>query len=178
MDDRLVTVAQFQYLPEAEAARLYLERAGFQVFLADAEMVNAIPLLGGAMGYIKLQVAQGQSIAAQQALNQRPGLEGSDRDRPRGSEQDRCLACGTLLASGQTACPACGWSYVPQKEELPEPFFRGDESAAGIERHESPTDVLTEMKRPIFWLMLSPYAFIPAFVVAAILAWFLGAFRR
>jgi hypothetical protein len=64
MADDLVTVARFQFLPEADAARAYLEGEGLRVFLADYETVNMDWLLGNAIGNIKLQVISSQADKA------------------------------------------------------------------------------------------------------------------
>jgi hypothetical protein len=64
MTDDLVTVGQYQFLAEAEAARMHLDAEGIPAFLSDAETVNMDWLLGNAIGYIKLAVPRGQADAA------------------------------------------------------------------------------------------------------------------
>ncbi len=68
MADKLVTIASFRFLAEAEAARMHLEGAGVPAFLSDKEVVNIDWLLGNAIGYIKLQVPESQAEAAQAIL--------------------------------------------------------------------------------------------------------------
>jgi hypothetical protein len=44
MEDQLVTVETYSFLPQAQAAKLQFEGNGVTVFLADAETVNIVPL--------------------------------------------------------------------------------------------------------------------------------------
>ena len=56
MDDELVTIATTYDLVEAEFLRNYLEAEGFEVFLADENIVGAYNLLANAVGGIKIKV--------------------------------------------------------------------------------------------------------------------------
>ena len=72
-DDRLMTVATFQSLIQAELAQSVLEGEGIRSFLADGETVNMAWWMSGAVGGIKLQVAEPDLLAAERALNSREG---------------------------------------------------------------------------------------------------------
>jgi hypothetical protein len=43
-----------------------------------------------------------------------PGAEAADSD-PAGEPLD-CLACGQRIPAGESACPACGWSWIRASE--------------------------------------------------------------
>jgi len=47
MADELVTVGNFQFLPEAEFAQMRLESEGIQAFLADGQTLNSSAGLPG-----------------------------------------------------------------------------------------------------------------------------------
>ena len=68
MDDPLVTIEQYQFLPEAEAIRMKLESDGIPAILTDKEIVSMDWALGNAVGYIKLQVRQSQADQARAIL--------------------------------------------------------------------------------------------------------------
>src|SRR6266568_6454810 len=126
MADELVTVGNFQYLPEAEFAQMRLEAEGIQAFVADGQLLNNSWFLGNAIGYIKIQVPAAQAEAAA-AILERMGALQKERESPGRAQDDApvCLACGAELALDQTTCSACGWSYAaedgsqPAEEEPP-----------------------------------------------------------
>ena len=64
MADDPVTIARYQFLSEAEAARLHLDATGIQAFLIDVETLNVNWLWVNAIGYVKMQVAECQADAA------------------------------------------------------------------------------------------------------------------
>jgi hypothetical protein len=117
MDEALVTVKTFRFLPAAEGVRMHLESEGVTVFLADAETVNMDWFLGNAIGYIKLQVPQSQAERAVEMLSQqRAQMEDRAREGE-GEESAGCLACGHAIAAEEIACPACGWSFVGEEDD-------------------------------------------------------------
>lgn len=121
MEDQLVTVETYQFLPQAQAAQLQLEGNGIQVFLADAETVNMDWLLGNAIGNIKLQVPRDQ---AEEALNLLEDMrhKASERLDDEDDEEDgpytECLVCGAEIPEEQSCCPCCGWSYAPEETAI------------------------------------------------------------
>ena len=116
MSDRLVTVATYQFLPEAEAARMFLQEEGVRVFLADAETVNMDWLLGNAIGNIKLQVASSEAERASGLLKELGERAQERAETEWNLEEDedaplRCLSCSQLMDEEATQCKHCGWSY-------------------------------------------------------------------
>lgn len=57
MNEELVTVATTYDIVEAEFLRNQLEGEGFEVFLADENVVGAYNLLAGAVGGVKIKVS-------------------------------------------------------------------------------------------------------------------------
>jgi hypothetical protein len=117
MPETLVTVKTFQFLPEAEAAKMYLADHGIRAFLADAEVVNMDWLLGNALGYVKLQVANDQAEAAEAALQEFSLKPFHEDEADDAADTDKCLSCGADLPAPQSVCSSCGWSYADGAEE-------------------------------------------------------------
>jgi hypothetical protein len=114
MSQDLVTVASFQFLPEAEATKLRLEAEGLTVYLADAETVNMDWFLGNAIGNIKVQTSSAQAEAAVAVLEQMRRERQQRKEQP--DEANVCLACGAALPDDAAQCAACGWSYAGSDE--------------------------------------------------------------
>jgi ribosomal protein L40E len=177
MEDQLVTVETYQFLPQAQAAKLQLEGNDIQVFLADAETVNMDWLLGNAIGNIKLQVPRDQVDKAIAVLE-----EMRDKARRRQDEENEdtdeavCLRCGAELPKNETRCRKCGWSYLAEEN-----------GATGITRHlighdlsageEKPlrTSLLRIMKEPFFWLYLTLALLVAFLLLSAGFNWLLKA---
>src|ERR1700730_9651413 len=85
MADDLLTVATFEFLPLAEAARAHLIAEGIPAFLSDAETVYMAWSLGNALGYIKLQVPEAQAERARRILDQ--AEENSTQEREQGQTE-------------------------------------------------------------------------------------------
>jgi hypothetical protein len=90
MADELVTVERYRFLPEAEAARMYLESAGIPVFLADGETVTMDWFLANAIGNIKLQVPSAQAETAGALLGR--VREKQQQRRERGEDEERAVS--------------------------------------------------------------------------------------
>jgi hypothetical protein len=118
MEDQLVTVETYQFLPQAQAAQLQLEGNGIRVFLADAETVNMDWLLGNAIGNIKLQVPRDQVENALDLLEEMRD-KASERLENKDDEEEEsyteCLVCGAEIPEDESQCPCCGWSYSPDE---------------------------------------------------------------
>lgn len=70
------TVARFATPHEAHLARLRLESEGIEAFLADEHLNRIQPLLGPALGWVRLQVADEDLLAARRILTtDDPGAE-------------------------------------------------------------------------------------------------------
>ena len=95
MADKLVTIATFRFLPEAEAIRMYPRGQGIASYLGDAETVNMDWLLGNASGFIKLQVASSHAARAaalveQMRSRQRQHSASRDEDEASDEAQTAC----------------------------------------------------------------------------------------
>ena len=157
MADNLVNVASYEFLQQAEGAKLDLEAEGISAFVADATLVTTNWFLGNAVGYIKLQVPASQADRAKEVLA-RIAAEG---DIHAGDEADRCLECGARMGVEQATCPACGWSYSDDDERSP----------SGEDAGEPPADdasgpallgSLRRSRRPIMLLVGGPVFFVLA----------------
>jgi predicted RNA-binding Zn-ribbon protein involved in translation (DUF1610 family) len=120
--EELVTVATFEFAPEAEAVLLLLEKNGIDVFLQD---VNAASTWGltNAIGGVKLQVPISQSKLAQELVEEH--RENVRQRRLSKDDEDDivfpCEECGMTIsfparrAGGVETCPHCG-KYVDVPE--------------------------------------------------------------
>lgn len=64
MDKELVTIATSYDVVEAEMLRNQLEAQGFEVFLADENIIGAMNLLANAVGGIKIKVPDDEAEEA------------------------------------------------------------------------------------------------------------------
>lgn len=95
MDEPLTTVATFQTPVEAELARNRLEEKGIAAVVVDAETVGMLFHMGGALGGVKVQVAESDAAHARAVLAARPGRTALSADDDYGSEdriQERAQA--------------------------------------------------------------------------------------
>lgn len=152
MDDPVITVEQFEFLPEAEAIRMRLESDGIQVFLADKETVSTDWALGNAIGYIKLQVRQSQAEAARAVIEEIRELRKARKD----DTTNRCLACNAVIPAS-TVCPQCGWTYESDDAESND-SLSGNQNSSDADEATSPgmMDSLRAIKKPLVTLMLIP----------------------
>jgi hypothetical protein len=118
MEDQLVTVETYQFLPQAQATQLQLEGNGIQVFLADAETVNMDWLLGNAIGNIKLQVPRDQVEEALDLLGEMRDKASWRLDDEGDDTYTECLVCGAEIPEEQSRCSSCGWSYTPEETAI------------------------------------------------------------
>jgi hypothetical protein len=152
MDDPVITVEQFEFLPEAEAIRMRLEADGIQVFLADKETVSTDWALGNAIGYIKLQVRQSQAEAARAVIEEIRELRMSRKE----DSTNRCLACNAVIPAS-TVCPQCGWTYESDDAESND-SSSGNQNASDADEATPPgmMDSFRAIKKPLVTLMLIP----------------------
>jgi hypothetical protein len=81
MDEPVTTVATFSTPVEAELARNRLEEKGIAASVADAETAGMLFALGGALGGVKVQVAESDAARARAVLASREGRSAlSDND--------------------------------------------------------------------------------------------------
>jgi hypothetical protein len=181
MADELVTVGNFQFLPEAEFAQMRLEDEGIQAFVADGQTLNNSWFLGNAIGCIKLQVPAAQAQAAAAILERMRALQ-KDRDTSGHVAIDVpvCLACGAELAADQSNCSACGWSYAVEDgaalaEEQPP---AEEEGSATLADKPGPMETFRSLKRPIFLVMLTPIILMAGFIAVAVVLWLIKVIFR
>ena len=111
MSEELVTVATSYNIVEAEFFKNQLEAAGFEVYLADENIVGAYNLLANAVGGVKVRVPSGE---AEDALRFIAGLGAAEVVEEELEEYDsgygRCEQCGSrdLKPYGE----ALGWKGV------------------------------------------------------------------
>jgi hypothetical protein len=67
-DEQLVTVARYNFVPEAEVARMCLEEAGIPCVLHDKEIVSINWLMDICTGGIRLKVRESDATRAQEVL--------------------------------------------------------------------------------------------------------------
>ena len=84
------TVARVGWLHEADAIRMQLEAHGIRAFIPDEGMAGANPLLGQAMGGIRVQVDDADAEEAASLL----------------------AAVRQPVTAGDLTCPACGSDQV------------------------------------------------------------------
>ena len=168
MAEPLVTIEQYQFLPEAESVRMHMESEGIEAFLADAETVSTDWALGNAIGYIKLQVREPQVEAARTILDQLRARRAARDALPNEIEESRCLACEAELPPDQRSCPKCGWSYGDDGDESEEPTERIASSAESeTDAPASVLDGLRSLKHLVFVIWLAP--FLVGIVLSAVL---------
>jgi hypothetical protein len=112
--DKLVTVATFDFPAEAQVMKLLLEEQGFEVFLADDNLVRTNWFLSNAVGGAKLQVLESKAELAARFVE-----ENRQRVRQNGQECDSpdvifdCEECGQSLSlpgnrrGHVETCPHC-----------------------------------------------------------------------
>ena len=173
MEDQLVTVETYQFLPQAQAAKLQLEGNGITVFLADAETVNMDWLLGNAIGNIKLQVPAEQADHALTLLDEmrEKARERRETEKEEDDEEGvKCLACGAKISENQARCPSCGWSYTGEENGAERTL--GQTQARSENANSKPSlNILRALKRPVFWFFLTPTIILIFWLVTALLNW-------
>jgi hypothetical protein len=86
-DEALTTVAAFNSPHEAALAKNLLAEEGITAYVVDAETVGMIWHAGGALGGVKVQVAESDARRARAVLASRPGRSGPERPDDYGLEE-------------------------------------------------------------------------------------------
>ncbi len=68
MDDELVTLRNCNYLHEAELVKSVLDAEGIDAEIPDAYMAGVQPMMGAAIGGIRVRVRSSELERAEQAL--------------------------------------------------------------------------------------------------------------
>ncbi len=104
MGNDIVTVASFDKPFEAHMARVKLEAEGIRSIVSDEHLVTMDPLLGYAVGGIKVEVSREDAAAAHAILEH----VASERSKPR--EPD---AASTAESDADAnLCPRCGSDQI------------------------------------------------------------------
>ena len=123
MEPKLVTICTYTSAVQAEVVKLALAAEGIESFVGDANMVTTDWLIGGALGGVKLEVAEADVPAAMAVFAANESLTKPSADRPADDGVPRCLSCGSVMPAEATACSVCGWSYLDgaKPEDAEEP---------------------------------------------------------
>jgi hypothetical protein len=84
MTDKLVTIATYHFVGEAQMAKLTLAAKGIDCFLADEFMSTYLPII---MGGIRLQVRESEAARAKEILRQ--AEEGAAAEENESSDSGR-----------------------------------------------------------------------------------------
>jgi hypothetical protein len=106
------TVATFWKPEEAHLLRLRLCEAGIPAFLQDEHSTQLHPWRAAAIGGVRVQVDDADFDAAKLLAS---GLETESAGAPKAMPLDpdaiECCCCRARMASSQSRCSTCGWSY-------------------------------------------------------------------
>jgi len=106
---QFTTVTSCLTAAEAESICGLLRSEGIPATLADGSLNTVDPLLGPALGYVRVDVPRDLLEKARAILEERVR-------KPGGSADDACPACGAPLP-GESSCAACGWALADGGEE-------------------------------------------------------------
>jgi len=91
---RLVTIAKFSQLIEAQLSRATLVGHGIEAFIADEQFATMNPLYLNALGGVRLQVREPDAVRAVEVLAALPEEAGDDPDEEDHEEPlHRCPRC-------------------------------------------------------------------------------------
>jgi hypothetical protein len=170
MADDLVTVATFEFLPLAEAARSHLVAEGIPAFLSDAETVYMAWSLGNALGYIKLQVPEEQAERARDILDEAEeiGAHAQEREQVQAEPMAGDADFPTQhFAPSPDDSPDAREKYESLESERPY-----DAQADSVDE-KSPTtmDTFRSLKKPVLFIFLAPYFAMFGLLILALLTW-------
>lgn len=103
--DETVLLTTYSDSMQANIAKGQLEDAGIHAFLSDEHIVNANPLLGGAVGGVKLWVRDSEAADAKEVLE-----EATDDSDPLAPEDEEIMDLDAEDELPETipTCPKCG----------------------------------------------------------------------
>ena len=112
--EKLVTIATFDILAEVQTMKLLLEEEGFEVFLADDNLVATNWFLSNAVGGAKLQVFESKAELARKFVEaNRQTARDSAKLAGKPEVEFACEECGQMLSfpgnrrGGIETCPYC-----------------------------------------------------------------------
>jgi hypothetical protein len=106
-------VATFWKPTDAHLARIHLENEGIDVVILDETLVATDWFMANAIGGIKLQVPEPDSVVARSLLTtggrgEAVGGSEGQADRRAGRERREPAPDGEPVSDGQVLCPRCG----------------------------------------------------------------------
>lgn len=106
--DKLVTIARLNHESRADLCRLKLEEHGIKVFIADGGIVRMTWFLAGAVGGIKVQVAESDAATATAIIRQLEFVSDDDYDSPyKKADFWKCTNCGERVDGHFEICWNC-----------------------------------------------------------------------
>lgn len=112
--EKLVTIATFDFPAEAQTMKLLLEEQGFDVCLADDNLVRTNWFLSNAVGGAKLQVLESKAdLAARFVQESRERIRGNPEATAKADVSFACEECGKTITfpekrrGGVETCPQC-----------------------------------------------------------------------
>ena len=115
MEPKLTTLCTYPSAIQAETVKWALEQEGITTFVADSNTITADWFLGPAVGWVKLQVAEADAVAALAVLEKHPNLLKTYFE-PKPEVASVCLSCGVAMGETDEKCGACGWSFLTGAE--------------------------------------------------------------
>ncbi len=111
-DPKFVEVYRARNLPEAHSIRIALEESGIQVQIEGELLQGGVgDLPPGWATAPRILVEESQVAAAQKIIETAENQAATRSEEEEPDELIRCLACGKVMAEGETRCRACGWTY-------------------------------------------------------------------
>ncbi len=115
MEPKLTTLCTYPSSIQAETVKWALEQEGITTFVADSNTITADWLLGPAVGWVKVQVAEADAVAALAVLEKHPNLLKTYFE-PKLEVASVCLSCEAAMEEADETCAACGWSFLTGAE--------------------------------------------------------------
>ncbi len=115
MEPKLTTLCTYPSSIQAETVKWALEQEGITTFVADSNTITADWLLGPAVGWVKVQVAEADAVAALAVLEKHPNLLKTYFE-PKLEVASVCLSCEAAMEEADETCVACGWSFLTGAE--------------------------------------------------------------
>ena len=162
MSDRLITVASYEFVYQAQLAQTVLKNEGIDSFAEGLEVVNMDWGLSNAIRNIKLQTSESDADKARAILSQ------TQIEKPE-LDDFTCLSCGGEMNVESTICSECGWSFTEGSEELYHPDKNRD---SGRQENQ------LEQIRPFAKTLISGYLFFLLLTIVFVLVVALSTFLQ
>jgi hypothetical protein len=154
-DPKFVEVYRARNLPEAHSIRIALEESGIRVQIEGELLQGGIgDLPPGWATAPRILVEESQIAAARKIIEKAETQATSRSDDGEPDEAIRCLACGKLMAEGETLCRACGWTYQSEEngQEATKQSVNKDGSATALKsKDKAEPDAAPQLTRRQMW---------------------------